>query len=61
VVFVLDGAIDWPRGFAVMLGTLSGGYVAARVSRKVDQVYVKGFVAVSSIAMTLYFFTDVYW
>ncbi|MCZ4292613.1 sulfite exporter TauE/SafE family protein [Vibrio sinaloensis] len=61
VVFVLDGAIDWPRGFAVMLGTLSGGYVAARVSRKVEQVYVKGFVALSSIAMTVYFFVDVYW
>lgn len=61
VIFVVEGAIDWPRGVAVMLGTLSGGYVAARVSRKVEQVYVKGFVALSSIAMTVYFFIDVYW
>ncbi|NOH24977.1 sulfite exporter TauE/SafE family protein, partial [Vibrio europaeus] len=44
----------------VMVGTLLGGYVAARVSRKVEQHYVKGFVALSSIAMTVYFFLDVY-
>ncbi|MEX0336381.1 sulfite exporter TauE/SafE family protein [Vibrio tubiashii] len=60
VVFVIDGSIDWWRGGAVMLGTLSGGYVAARVSRKVEQHYVKGFVALSSVAMTVYFFLDVY-
>ncbi|MEL7292820.1 MAG: sulfite exporter TauE/SafE family protein [Pseudomonadota bacterium] len=59
-VFVLDGVIDWQKGFAVMIGTLVGGYVAARVSRKVEQKYVKGFVALSSIFMTLYFFIDVY-
>ncbi len=60
VVFVLDGSIDWLRGGAVMLGTLLGGYVAARVSRQVEQRYVKGFVAISSIIMTVYFFYDIY-
>ncbi|MFM2587053.1 sulfite exporter TauE/SafE family protein [Vibrio sp. TBV020] len=60
VIFVIDGSIDWSRGVAVMLGTLSGGYVAARVSRKVEQRYVKGFVALSSIVMTVYFFIDTY-
>ncbi|WP_391090883.1 TSUP family transporter [Vibrio sp. NH-UV-68] len=60
VVFMVDGVIDWQKGFAVMMGSLLGGYVAARVSRKVEQKYVKGFVALSSIAMTLYFFADVY-
>ncbi|KLN63523.1 sulfite exporter TauE/SafE family protein [Vibrio sp. VPAP30] len=59
-VFIAEGSIDWLRGGAVMLGTLSGGYVAARVSRQVEQHYVKGFVALSSVAMTVYFFYDVY-
>lgn len=59
-IFVLDGAIDWYRGIAVMLGSLSGGYIAARVSRQVEQRYVKGFVALSSLFMTLYFFVDAY-
>jgi uncharacterized membrane protein YfcA len=60
IIFVIDGSIDWGRGVAVMLGTLSGGYAAARVSRKIEQKYVKGFVGLSSIVMTVYFFIDTY-
>ncbi|RTZ17206.1 sulfite exporter TauE/SafE family protein [Vibrio aquaticus] len=60
IIFVIDGSIDWGRGVAVMLGTLSGGYVAARVSRQIEQKYVKGFVGFSSIVMTVYFFIDTY-
>ena len=61
VIFVAEGAIDWPRGIAVMMGTLSGGYLAARVSRRVAQQTVKRFVALASLVMTVYFFIDVYW
>ncbi|KOO15716.1 permease [Vibrio xuii] len=60
IIFVIDGSIDWGRGVAVMLGTLSGGYAAARVSRQIEQKYVKGFVGLSSIVMTVYFFIDTY-
>ena len=60
LVFVIDDSIDWSRGGTVMLGTLLGGYIAARVSRNVPQHYIKGFVALSSILMTVYFFCDVY-
>ncbi|RJX75359.1 sulfite exporter TauE/SafE family protein [Vibrio sinensis] len=60
VIFVIDDYIDWSRGSVVMLGTLLGGYIAARVSRQVDPSYVRGFVAVSSVVMTIYFFYDVY-
>jgi uncharacterized membrane protein YfcA len=60
IIFVIDGSIDWGRGVAVMIGTLSGGYAAARVSRKIEQKYVKGFVGLSSIVMTVYFFIDTY-
>lgn len=60
VIFVWEGAIDWERGSIVMLGTLLGGYCAARVSRNIKQSYVKNFVALFSIALTAYFFFDVY-
>ncbi|WP_428774471.1 sulfite exporter TauE/SafE family protein [Vibrio sp.] len=59
-VFILDGSIDWWRGLAVMAGTLTGGYLAARVSRNVKQKYVRWFVIISSLLMTGYFFFDVY-
>ncbi|WP_394240704.1 sulfite exporter TauE/SafE family protein [Vibrio astriarenae] len=59
-IFIYEGAIDWHRGSVVMFGTLLGGYCAARVSRNIKQIYVKRFVAMFSIALTLYFFFDVY-
>ncbi|MDN2482729.1 sulfite exporter TauE/SafE family protein [Vibrio agarivorans] len=60
VIFVYEGAIDWQRGSVVMVGTLLGGYCAARISRNIKQSYVKNFVALFSIALTVYFFYDVY-
>lgn len=60
VLFVANGAVDWQRGFVVMLGTLVGGYAAARVSRNIAQHHIKNFVALSSIGMTCYFFWATY-
>lgn len=60
VIFVANGSIDWTKGSVVMIGTLVGGYLAARVSRQLNPSHVKGFVALSSIAITIYFFIDVY-
>ncbi|MDF4820758.1 sulfite exporter TauE/SafE family protein, partial [Vibrio parahaemolyticus] len=47
-------------GSVVLVGTLVGGYLAARVSRQLNPNHVKGFVALSSILITIYFFIDVY-
>jgi len=40
----------------VLFGTLLGGYLAARLSRRLPQRYVRGGVIVASIAVTGYFF-----
>ncbi|MGR5070123.1 MULTISPECIES: sulfite exporter TauE/SafE family protein [Vibrio] len=60
VIFISNGSIDWTKGSVVMVGTLVGGYLAARVSRQLHPRYVKGFVAISSMLITAYFFVDVY-
>ncbi len=60
VLFVIDGVIVWYEGSMLLLGTLAGGYVAAHWSRSLPQRYVRAFVIVSSIAITLYFFYDIY-
>ncbi|MCV5389381.1 sulfite exporter TauE/SafE family protein, partial [Escherichia coli] len=36
VIFVANGSIDWSKGSVVMVGTLVGGYLAARVSRQLN-------------------------
>ncbi|MFA0412254.1 sulfite exporter TauE/SafE family protein [Vibrio renipiscarius] len=59
-VFWYQGAIAWLPGAVVLMGSLLGGYVAARVSRKIKAQYIKNFVILSSAVMTLYFFIDIY-
>ncbi|MGF1908760.1 sulfite exporter TauE/SafE family protein [Vibrio kasasachensis] len=60
VIFLSQGVIAWLPGLAVLVGSVIGGYVAARVSRQINPNYVRNFVTVSSIVMTIYFFVDVY-
>lgn len=59
-VFIYDGTIAWYEGTLVLLGTLAGGYVAARVSRRLPQQYVRNFVIFASSLITVYFFYDIY-
>lgn len=61
VLFIYDGVIAWYQGSIVLVGTMAGGYVAAHYSRRLPQSYVRQFVIVASIGITLYFFYDIYW
>jgi len=60
VIFIYNGSIAWNEGIVVLLGTLTGGYIAARISRRVPQNYVRGFVITASVIVTAYFFYDLY-
>ncbi|MGF1698514.1 sulfite exporter TauE/SafE family protein [Vibrio lamellibrachiae] len=60
VIFIYEDMIDWQRGGVVLIGSLVGGYVAARVSRQIPAIYIRNFVALSSCAITLYFFVNTY-
>jgi uncharacterized protein len=59
-LFIYDDVIVWREGFIVLLGTFTGGYIAAHVSRKVPQQYIRNIVIFVSIIITTYFFYDVY-
>jgi uncharacterized membrane protein YfcA len=59
-LFIYSGVIAWYEGTVVLSGTLTGGYVAARVSRNLPQAQVRTFVILASISITAYFFYDVY-
>ncbi|MEW8029971.1 MAG: sulfite exporter TauE/SafE family protein [Candidatus Thiodiazotropha sp.] len=60
LLFIYDGVIAWFAGVVVMLGTLAGGYVAAHMSRKLPQRYVKSFIVFAGSGITLYFFYETY-
>jgi uncharacterized membrane protein YfcA len=59
-LFVFNGEIAWFEGSVVLLGTLTGGYIAARISRQISQVYVRYFVVLTGASITLYCFYDTY-
>jgi hypothetical protein len=60
-LFAYNGSIAWSQGTAVLIGTLTGGYLAARISRYLPQSYIKTFVNLVGIFVTLYFFYNFYW
>lgn len=60
VLFVADGVIAWQAGLSVLVGTLVGGYVAARLSRLLPQPAVRAFVVVAGLGITVYFFHATY-
>ena len=60
VLFVYNGVIAWYEGTVVLLGALLGGYVAAHVSRRLSQHYVRAFVTSVSCSITAYFFIVTY-
>lgn len=59
-LFIVDGAIAWVEGTSVLIGTLLGGYVAAHLSRRLPQSWVRGFVIVAGCITTGYLFVDTY-
>lgn len=59
-LFIYKGEIAWFEGGIVLLGTLVGGYMAARISRQVSQLHVRNIVALTGVSITLYFFYDIY-
>ncbi len=59
-LFIYDDVIVWQEGTLVLLGTLTGGYVAAHLSRQLPQQLIRNAVILASGAITLYFFLSVY-
>lgn len=59
-LFIYEDAIAWYEGLIVLVGTLVGGYVAAHVSRRLPQQYVRSVVGLVGCGITIYFFIDIY-
>jgi len=56
VVFVLNYPINWPMTFLVIAGAVSGGFLGAAFSKKVDPTVLRRYISVVGFALTIYFF-----
>ncbi|WP_069804395.1 sulfite exporter TauE/SafE family protein [Thermogemmatispora onikobensis] len=60
ITFALAGAVLWPQALLMVVGAVIGGYGGAYYARKIDQRWVRLFVTLVGVAMTLYFFINIY-
>jgi uncharacterized membrane protein YfcA len=56
VTFILKGAVFWPQALLMIAGAIVGGYGGAYYARKIEQKWVRLFVTVVGLTMTVYFF-----
>ncbi|HEY7244552.1 MAG TPA: sulfite exporter TauE/SafE family protein [Xanthobacteraceae bacterium] len=55
-VFIAAGVVRWAETLPMCLGSLAGGYVAARSALKLDQRLIKGLIILMGTALTVLFF-----
>ena len=60
VSFIVAGAVDWPPAVVMIAGGIAGGYVGARIARRVTPIVVRRIVLGIAWSMTAYFFLKTY-
>ena len=54
--FIVKGVVAWEPGLIMVAGAIVGGYFGAVLARRVNPVWIRGFVIAVGWAMTIYFF-----
>jgi hypothetical protein len=60
ITFILLRAVFWGPALVTTAGAIAGGYFAARYAQRLPQPWIRGFVIVVGIAVTVYFFVKAY-
>jgi uncharacterized membrane protein YfcA len=54
--FIIARAVLWPQAIVMIVGAIIGGYGGAYYARKIEQRWVRLFVIITCIVLTIYFF-----
>jgi uncharacterized membrane protein YfcA len=54
--FVVADVVRWSETLPMLVGSVVGGYVAARGAQLLDQRLIKGFIVVLGAGLTAFFF-----
>jgi uncharacterized membrane protein YfcA len=60
IVFICSGLVAWPYALAMTVGSLSGGYGAAGIAKKIGKVAVRRFVIFVGLSITVIMFVRVF-
>lgn len=56
VVYIVGGLIDWSSVWVMALSATAGGYAGARLAQRLPVAFVRGFVVLVGLSMTVVFF-----
>ncbi len=56
VLFVVARKIWWPQTLVMLVGAVAGGYLGARMAKRVNPRYIRAIVTVVSVGITVAFF-----
>ena len=56
IYFGISGAVNWHDGIIMAVSGIAGGYLGARVARKLGRKFVRGFVVAIGLVMTVALF-----
>lgn len=54
--YALGGAVDWPKAALMVLAAVAGGYVGARLGRRIPQRFLRGGIIAVGLTMSALFF-----
>lgn len=57
VVYACGGTVSWPEALVMMVAATAGGYLGARMVRRMKPVYVRYGIVIIGLAMTAFFFS----
>jgi len=56
LTFIFAGLVEWPQALVMMVGAIIGGWGGASVARKIDGRYIRIYVIVVGLAMSVVLF-----
>ncbi len=56
VLFIVSGVVSWPQALVVMVACIFGGYVGVVAARRVPVQVIRGFIVVTGLLLSLYYF-----
>ena len=56
IFFAFKGLVVWPLALLMAVGTICGGYAGARLAKRLDQRYIRMFVIVMGLFLSVWLF-----
>jgi uncharacterized protein len=56
IIFIVYRIVYWPQALIMVVGSIIGGYGSSYYARKIDQKYIRAFVVVVGLSLSIFFF-----